>query len=164
LSYFWLAVISVMFLFMVRSAWRSRKPENQVWATGSPTRTRIGALLFIGVGLFQLAMYARDPTRLWTLGFSLFWLLLGAFALVGPSYAELNESQRERARRRRARTWWVAPVSIVGFFAGFWPLALFVSKWAAGVFALVWLCGQAIGAIWLFFGLGMEPRVENEED
>jgi hypothetical protein len=164
LSYFWLAVVLVMFLFLVRGAWRSRRPETQIWPTGGPTRKRIVALAAIGMGLFELVIYARDPTHLWTLGFSMLFVLLGVLVLVRPSYAELSETQRERLRTRRARAWWVTPVSIVGFFAGFVPLALFVSKWAAGIFALVWLSGQAIGAMWLFFGLGWERRVEKKED
>src|SRR4030042_3106340 len=96
---------------------RSTRPSGQV----------IVGLLAIGVGLFALLQYADNPTALWRLGSSLFWVLLGVIALVTPSHAESTEAPRARFRKHR----WHWPVAVGVFFVGFLPLVLFAHKGAA---------------------------------
>jgi hypothetical protein len=149
--------VSVFCLFQIIRG--KGRPEEIVLPARSPPK--VFGLLPLLLALFFLFRFGNDTSSYWRLAAALFWLLLGGFALLGPSYSELGDSHRVRLGRSMAKAWWVMPSALVGFGGGFLVLTFRGPDWAASAFATACLVGFSAAITWSFFRLRRALREQS---
>ena len=145
---FMMAVTAFCLFQIIRGKGR---PEEIVLPARSPPK--VFGLLPVLLALFLLFRFGHDTSSYWRLAAALFWLLLGGFTLLGPSYSELRDGQRVRLGRSMAKAWWVLPSALAGFLGGFLLLTFRGPDWTASAFATVCLFGFSVTITWSFFRL-----------
>lgn len=161
---FWIAVVTLVFLLLVRNSWIARRhPEKLSFTTLSPTRRRFGAAFVAGLAMLSLLVYLRDPSALWRLASFLFMLVLAVLIFFSPSYEGLNEHQKAKLREMIAGEWWIVPFSTVLFLIGFVILMVFVSRRAALLLAAAYICFLVTEMVWITWRHKAERDEEDGE-
>jgi hypothetical protein len=150
MSWFFLVVLSVFFVLIIRNAWRARKPEGVRLGDGQGPVKYLLTLVCVGVGAIVLFDYTRDTGAYWRLAEVLMWLTGGLMIAMQPRYSELGDAQQHSIRRRLAAQWWVTPTMAAVFLATTLPLALLAPRWLVETYLTAFFCMMAARMVWLW--------------